>query len=219
MAAVPVVAAAAAAAAAQEEEVVVVIQRSVMSTSGYSDLPPSEFAAHQEFRNFLSESPAGRCRRIMYYWYKRPKLGMQSGHCSRSRRRHSARKTSASTGGVWLLLMPQKRLPQRTLFCSLLRIWRIQWISHGGHWRTSPPCSSCHWRTWTPCRTCRRPHRRVSSPPEKVQTSTCRLRQVRVHHIPQVRFHRLPQASEVPLRRRLRTSVMIIGAPLGGPGF
>ena len=48
MAAVPVVAAAAAAAAAaQEEEVVVVIQRSVMSTSGYSDLPPSEFAAHQ----------------------------------------------------------------------------------------------------------------------------------------------------------------------------
>ena len=73
MAAVP----AAAAAAAQEEEVVVVIQRSVMSTSGYADLPPSEFAAHQECRNFLSESPAGRCRRIMYYWYKRPKLGMQ----------------------------------------------------------------------------------------------------------------------------------------------
>ena len=54
-----------------------VIQRNVMSTSGYSDLPPSEFAAHQEFRNFLSESPAGRCRRIMYYWYQRPKLGMQ----------------------------------------------------------------------------------------------------------------------------------------------
>ena len=46
MAAVPVVAAAAAA-AAQEEEVVVVIQRSVMSTSGYSDLPPSDFAAQQ----------------------------------------------------------------------------------------------------------------------------------------------------------------------------
>ena len=137
----------------------------------------------------------------------------RSGHCSRSERRHSARKSGrpANTGGVWLLLMPQKRFPQRTLFCSLLRIWRILWISQ--------PCSSCHWRTRTPCRTCRRPHRRVSSPPEKVQTSTCRLRQVRVHHIPQVRFHRLPQASEVPLRRRLRTSVMIIGAPLGGPGF
>ena len=77
MAAVPVVAAAAAAAAAQEEEVVVVIQRSVMSTSGYSDVPPSEVKAHQEFQNFLSESPAGRCQRIMYYWYKRPQLGMQ----------------------------------------------------------------------------------------------------------------------------------------------
>ena len=76
MAAVPVVAAAAAA-AAQEEEVVVVIQRSVMSTSGYSDVPPSEVTAHQEFQNFLSESPAGRCQRIMYYWYKRPQLGMQ----------------------------------------------------------------------------------------------------------------------------------------------
>jgi len=72
MAAVP-----AAAAAAQEEEVVVVIQRSVMSTSGYSDAPPSEITAHQEFQNFLSESPAGRCQRIMYYWYKRPQLGMQ----------------------------------------------------------------------------------------------------------------------------------------------
>ena len=76
MAAVPVVAAAAAA-AAQEEEVVVVIQRSVMSTSGYSDVPPSKVTAHQEFQNFLSESPAGRCQRIMYYWYKRPQLGMQ----------------------------------------------------------------------------------------------------------------------------------------------
>ena len=77
MAAVPVVAAAAAAAAAQEEEVVVVIQRSVMSTSGYTDVPPSEVKAQSEFQNFLSESPAGRCQRIMYYWYKRPQLGMQ----------------------------------------------------------------------------------------------------------------------------------------------
>ena len=77
MAAVPVVAAAAAAAAAaQEEEVVVVIQRSVMSQCR-QDVPPSEFTAHQEFQNFLSESPAGRCQRIMYYWYKRPQLGMQ----------------------------------------------------------------------------------------------------------------------------------------------
>ena len=187
-----------------------VIQRNVMSTSGYTDLPPSEFAAHQEFRNFLSESPAGRCRRIMYYWT----IGIndrssvcRSGHCYRSRRRHSARNTSASTGGVWLLLMPQKRLPQRTLFCSLLT-WRIiLWISR-----------SCPW-PWSPSPPCRRPHRRVSSPPEKVQTSTCRLRHVRVHHLHQVRVHCLPQVSEVPLRRRLRTSVMIIGAPLGGPGF
>ena len=54
-----------------------VIQSSVMSTSGYSVVPPSEVTAHQEFRNFLSESPAGRCQRIMYYWYKRPQLGMQ----------------------------------------------------------------------------------------------------------------------------------------------
>lgn len=35
----------------------------------------SDDSVQREFRQFMADGPEGRCRRILRYWYKRPKLG------------------------------------------------------------------------------------------------------------------------------------------------
>ena len=52
------------------------MNRTVLSTAGYQDVQPTEASARREFTRFCEADSAGKCRLILHYFYKRPKLGM-----------------------------------------------------------------------------------------------------------------------------------------------
>ena len=67
---------AAQAAAAVAEMIEICVDRTTLSTAGHQDADPTEASALREFTRFCEADSAGRCKLVLHYFYKRPKMGM-----------------------------------------------------------------------------------------------------------------------------------------------
>ena len=60
---------------APDDEAILMVHRSLCSTAGSQDVPPTPHTARKEFIRFRDSGERERVKLIMTYFYKRPKLG------------------------------------------------------------------------------------------------------------------------------------------------